>query len=88
MLMAGSVLAIAIGVILGFFPRLLAALELRANHWYSSRQAGRGADKMVLTLDRWVEASPRTAGWLIATAALALACNSAIVLMGQRWLVQ
>ena len=80
MLFVGSLLALAIGIILGFFPRLLMALEARANRWYSSRHAAAGADRMVLSLDRWVESSPRTAGWLILTAALALGVNSAIVL--------
>jgi hypothetical protein len=84
MLFVGSALAMAIGVILGFFPRLLATLEAYANHWYSSRRAGRGVDQMFFTLDRWVESSPRTAGWIIATAALALAANSAVVLIGHR----
>jgi hypothetical protein len=84
MLFVGSALAMVIGVILGFFPKLLATLEAHANHWYSSRQAGRGVDHMVFTLDRWVESSPRTAGWIIATAALALAANSALVLIGHR----
>ena len=84
MLLVGSVLALAIGIILGFFPRLLTALEARANRWYSSRRAIEGGDRMVLSLDKWVESSPRTAGWIIATAALALAVNSAIVL-GHRW---
>jgi hypothetical protein len=84
MLLVGSVLALAIGILLGFFPQLLATLEAHANRWYSSRGAIDGADRMVLSLDKWAESSPRTAGWVIATAALALAVNSAIVL-GHRW---
>jgi|SRR5579859_1514377 len=84
LLFVGSALALAIGVMLGFYPRLLARLEVHANRWYSSRQAGKGVDRMVFTLDRWVESSPRTAGWIIATAALALAANSAFVLIAHR----
>lgn len=84
MLLVGSVLALAIGIILGFFPRLLTAFEARANRWYSTRRAIESGDRMVLSLDKWVESSPRTAGWIIATAALALVVNSAIVL-GHRW---
>ena len=83
MLLLGSVLAIAIGIILGFFPHVLGSLETRANHWYSSRRIGKGGDEMVLTLDRWVEYSPRTAGWIISIAALIVAVNSAVVLIGQ-----
>ena len=82
MLLLGSGSAIVIGVSLGFFPRMLGALEMRANHWYSPRQAGKGADAMVLTLDKWIEYSPRTAGWIISIAALIVAVNSAVVLLG------
>ena len=53
MLLLGSASAIAIGVILGFFPRVLGAIESRANLWYSSRQIGKGADDMRLPLDKW-----------------------------------
>ena len=83
LMIGGSVLAIVIGIILGFFPRVLAAIEMRANRWYSPRRIGKGADVMYLTLDRWVEYSPRTAGWIIAIAALVVAFNSAFVLFGR-----
>jgi hypothetical protein len=82
-LIAGSVLAIVIGIILGFAPRVLATLELRTNHWYSSRQIIKGADTMHLPLDRWFEISPRLAGGILAVAALVLTVSSAIVLMGR-----
>ena len=83
-LIIGSVLAVAIGIILEFFPRVLAALEMRTNRWYSSRQFGKGADEMHLPLDRWFESSPRTAGWILAVAALILSISSVIVLLGHR----
>ena len=82
MLLLGSASAIVVGLILGFFPRMLGALETRANHWYSPRQIGKGADEVILTLDKWVEYSPRTAGWIISIAALIVAVNSAVVLLG------
>jgi hypothetical protein len=84
MLLVGSVLAITIGIFLGFFPQLLASLEARANRWYSSNRAAGRADDMVFTLDRWVDSSPRVAGCIIGTAALALTVNSAIVLLAHR----
>jgi hypothetical protein len=84
LLIAGNVLAIAIGIILGFFPRVLAALEMRTNRWYSSRQFVKGADEMHVPLDRWFESSPRAAGWILAVAALILSINSAVVLLGHR----
>ena len=83
-LIIGSVLAVAIGIILGFFPRALAALEMRTNHWYSSRQFAKGADEMYVPLDRWFESSPRTAGCILAVAALILSISSVIVLLGHR----
>ena len=83
MLLLGCLLAVAVGIILGFFPHVLGALEKRANHWYSSTRLGQGADDMHLTLDRWVEYSPRTAGWIISLAALIVAVNSAVVLIGR-----
>jgi hypothetical protein len=84
LLIVGSVLAIAIGIILGFFPRALAALEMRTDRWYSSRRIAKGADEMHLPLDRWFESSPRAAGCILAVAALILTINSAIVLLGHR----
>jgi hypothetical protein len=83
-LIVGSVLAIAIGIILGFVPHLLAAVESRTNHWYSSRQIVTGADTMHLPLDRWFKASPRVAGWTLAVAALFLTVSSVLVLLGHR----
>jgi hypothetical protein len=81
-LITGSVLAIAIGIILGFFPRALGALEMRTDHWYSSRQIVKGVDEMHLPLDRWFESSPRAAGWIVAVASLILSISSVIVLHG------
>ena len=84
LLIIGSLLAIATGIVLGFFPRALAALETRTNHWVSSRQIGKGADAMHLPLDRWFESAPRAAGGILAVAALILTIISAIVLLGHR----
>lgn len=80
LLIAGSILSIAIGVLLGFFPDKLRALEKRSNRWISSRQMAKGVDDMHLPLDRWFESSPRTAGCILAVAALILTINSTIVL--------
>ena len=84
LLIIGSLLAIATGIVLGFFPRALAALETRTNHWVSSRQIGKGADAMHLPLDRWFESSPLAAGAILTVAALILTIISAIVLLGHR----
>jgi hypothetical protein len=83
LLIVGSVLAIAIGILLGFFPRALGALEKRTNRWVSSRQIAKGIDDVHLPLDRWFESSPRAAGCILAVAALILTINSTIVLLGR-----
>jgi hypothetical protein len=83
-LIIGSLLAIAMGIILVFLPRALGALEMRTDHWVSSRQIAKGADEMHLPLDRWFESSPRAAGWIVAVAALILSISSAIILFGHR----
>lgn len=83
LLIVGGVLSVAIGIILGFFPRALATLEMRTNRWYSTRQLVKDADEMHLPLDRWFESSPRTAGCILAVAALILTVNSALVLLGR-----
>lgn len=83
-LLIGSVLAIAIGLILVFFPELLGAIETRTDRWYAPRQIIKGADEMHLPLDRWVEASPRAAGWMLVVASVFLAIASALVLYGHR----
>jgi len=71
--------AFVIGVMLCYFPGPLRALEARANHWYSARHFTKGADTMHLTLDKLVEAFPRSAGLIIVTAALYVAANAVIL---------
>lgn len=81
LIIAGSMLAVVIGVLLGFFPPQLRALESRANRWVSSRKLAKGADQVHLPLDRWFHDSPRAAGCLLAMAALFLAFNSTVALL-------
>jgi hypothetical protein len=64
---------------LGFFPHALGRLEAQANRWVSVRKLTLGMDKMDLTLDKFVEAFPRTAGSVILVAALYVAANAAIL---------
>jgi hypothetical protein len=75
-LVAGSLLAIAVGVLLAFFPDTMHALEGVANRWVSTRQMarpiGEGGDRMHLALDRAVSAYPRAAGWVLLV--LSLGC--------------
>ena len=83
LMIAGSVLALAIGIVLAFFPDAMGALEERANQWYAPKRLGQGADEMHLLVDRWVQSSPKTAGWMILIGALIVVGNSAVVLLGR-----
>ena len=74
-MVAGGLAAVAVGVMLLFFPGAYLAFEARANHWYSTRQAFTGSDAVHMTLDRWVAAYPRFSGALIA-------CLSVVALLG------
>jgi hypothetical protein len=64
-MVVGGLAVVAVGVMLLFFPAAYPAFEARANHWYSTRQALTGGDRMHMTLDRLVESFPRAAGLLI-----------------------
>ena len=80
-LVVGSVLALAVGVLILFFPGRLAALEARLNRWYSTRNIlPPTGETMRFPLDRLVEASPRPAGWAIAAASGLVAVAMAILL--------
>ena len=83
-LIAGNLAAIVIGILLGFFPQVIAALEARGGHWYSDRQLVKGGDAMNLSLDGWVAASPRAAGWIMIVAGLVLAIDFGIMLFAIR----
>lgn len=74
-----SVFAIVIGVMLACFPDALGRLEAQANRWYSARKPTGGLDTMHLTLDKLVEAFPRSAGSIIVVAALYVAANAAML---------
>jgi hypothetical protein len=83
-LVAGGALAVVIGVMLVFSIDDLRALEARLNRWYSPRQLVKGVDTMHLTLDKWVEAFPRTAGWMLALGAAIVLVAAMIVWLGPR----
>jgi hypothetical protein len=70
-------LALIIGVMLACAPDALARFEAQMIRWYSFRALTAGADTMHLPLDRLVAAYPRSAGAIIAVAALAVAANAA-----------
>lgn len=82
-LIAGSLLAIAVGIMLIFFPKALRAIETRANRWHSTRTAMRSGDSMHMGFDKWFDGNPRVAGWTITSGALIVVVNFGILLLKQ-----
>ena len=83
MLVAGDILAIVVGATLILFPDVLAKVEARMNRWYSTRAVVDDADLMHLTLDKWAEAHPRAAGWIVIVLAAFVVLNLGIILFGR-----
>lgn len=69
-LIVGCAVSLAVGILLGFFPEAMRALEARASRWVSTRRLAPDADEMNMALDNWVAAFPRVAGCLILLPAL------------------
>lgn len=80
LLVAGSIAAVATGLMLLFFPRAWRALEERANRWYSTAQLELAGDAVYMSLDRAVEAHPRAAGGVIFVLSLAATLASGLLL--------
>jgi hypothetical protein len=72
MLIVGNLAAVAIGIMLGFFPAALVTLETRGGRWYSFRQLVKNRNAMNLPLDNWVATSPHAAGWIITVAGVVM----------------
>lgn len=83
-LIVGNLVAVAVGILLAFFPAALAALESRGSKWYSEQQYLKDADTLHLSLDNWVAAYPRRAGVIITLGVLLMMCNFGIMLLGIR----
>lgn len=81
-LIAGCVLSLAIGILIGFFPDTMRTLERQASRWVSTRRLVPDADKMVLTLDDWVAVHPRMAGWMVLLPALGMVFYFGALLRG------
>ncbi|MBV8032614.1 MAG: hypothetical protein JO035_13975 [Betaproteobacteria bacterium] len=79
-LIVGGLAGVAVGAMMIFFPAAWQAVEARANRWYSTRQLMRGGDEMHEGLDRWVEAFPRRAGFILGATSLVAAAAFAILL--------
>ena len=84
LLIVGNLVAIAVGIMLGFYPAAITALEASGGRWYSDRRLVKGADKMHLSLDQWVAAYPRSAGVIFMLTTLILVGNFGFILFGLR----
>jgi uncharacterized protein YjeT (DUF2065 family) len=76
-LVAGSLAAVVIGIMLLCFPQAWRRVEARANRWYSTQELERAGDALRPSLDRLVEAFPRASGLvlLVLSVSAALACG-------------
>ena len=83
-LIVGNIAGLVVGIMLGFFPDALAALEGLGAHWYSDRKLAKGSNTMILTLDKWVAAFPRASGWIITAFAVFLIVTFGLMLTGSR----
>lgn len=80
-LVLGGILAVATGLMLLFFPRAWRSVEARANRWYSTGDLEGSEDTVYMSLDRLVEAFPRSAGALILALSLVTAVGSGMLLL-------
>jgi len=81
-LVLGSLAAVAIGVMLLFFPRAWRRVEASANRWYSTRELEVAGDALRPSLDRLVEAFPRASGLVILALSVIAALSSGMLLFG------
>ncbi|MFA6313304.1 MAG: hypothetical protein WCV99_17305 [Sterolibacterium sp.] len=65
--------SIMVGILMLISPDTLKAVENIGGRWISTRRIAPGAEKAYLTLDQWVAAFPRTAGFIILFPALGMA---------------
>jgi hypothetical protein len=78
-LVLGSGLAMATGIMLFFFPRAWRSIEARANRWYSTGDLEGSEDTVYLSLERVVEGFPRASGLVILLLSLATAVGSGLL---------
>lgn len=84
LLIVGCAAALAVGILLRFFPDTLRGIEARGARWVSTRQMASGVDTMNIALDDWVAAFPRVAGWAILLPALGMTLYFGALLSGLR----
>jgi hypothetical protein len=82
-LVAGGVVAIAVGAMLIFWPAALRSIETYSDRWYSFRAHNKIGDTMHLGFDQWVESYPRVFGVVIALAAIVVVVEYALRLFAR-----
>jgi len=83
-LIAGNLVAVAVGIMMAFFPAKVIAVEGRGGRWFSDEAIMEKGDKMHTPIDTWVTASPRAAGWIIAFGSVVVVVSAAFMLLSQR----
>lgn len=81
LLIVGCAVAFVVGILLAFFPNAVRTLDAQSSRWVSTRQVAPNADRMNLTLDKWVIAFPRAAGWVILVPALGIVMHFGMMLL-------
>lgn len=79
----GNIFAILIGALLIFRPTAFEAIRVHTDRWISTRQISSGGDTMRLNLDKWIEAFPRKAGWIISVTSLFVAVDFGFILFSR-----
>jgi hypothetical protein len=82
-LLVGNAFALVAGLMLMFLPDAFARLAAKTDHWYSSRKFDKDMEAMNVTLDRWVQASPRAAGWILIVLGAFVVVNLAGMIFGK-----
>lgn len=80
LLISGGILAIAVGIMLLYFPQALRRIEASSDRWYSFRGINRSGDTMHTGFNRWTELHPRAMGAAIAVGALIVAIDNGLAL--------
>ena len=81
-LVVGSAAALIVGLLMIVSPATLDRIVSAADRWRSAPDAGRGADRMNLSLDKWVTLHPRAAGAVIAIGALVVVASFGVLSLG------
>ena len=80
-LVAGSTVCVAVGLLMALAPRALEGFEAWSNRWVSSRQALQGVDTMYVPFDHLAERFPKACAIFILGLSAAAAASSVVLLL-------